>query len=198
MTARGIYLIGFSGTGKSTVARLVADGLGCAAHDIDALIVAQCGMDIPTIFAREGEPGFRDRETAALRELATTCWPIADDELPSMAQFLTPFVAATGGGLPLRAENRALMERTGWVVALEGRPETLYARLERQRALADPDAVRPLLDGDDALARMCALKERRQSIYALADWTVHTDRLTPVQVAAEIMRAVVILAQSGA
>lgn len=184
--ARGIYLIGFSGTGKSTVARLVGDGLGCPAYDLDALIVARSGADIPTIFTREGESGFRDRETAALRALAA--------EVERGA----PFVVATGGGLPLREENRELMARTGWVVALEGRPETLYGRLERQRAQADPDAVRPLLAGDDPLARMRTMKERRQPLYALADWTVHTDRLSPEQVAAEIIRAVAILAQAPA
>lgn len=177
MAERGIYLIGFSGTGKSTVARLVGARLGWPVYDLDLLIAEGAGLSIPEIFAREGEAGFRDRESAALVSVAASA----------------PFVVATGGGAPLRDENRALMARTGWVIALEGRPETLHARLERQRGSSAPDAVRPLLAGDDALERLRALKARRQPIYALADWTVHTDRLAPEQVADEIVRAVALL-----
>jgi shikimate kinase len=177
MADRGVYLIGFSGTGKSTVARLVGAELGWPVFDLDAMIAAQARADIPTIFAQEGETGFRERESAALRGVSGT-WP---------------FVIATGGGAPLRAENRELMARRGWVVTLEARPETIHARLQRQRAQDAPDAIRPLLDGDDPLTRLRALKAQRQPLYALADWTVHTDRLTPAQVAAEIVRAVAIL-----
>jgi shikimate kinase len=173
MTARGIYLIGFSGTGKSTVAQLVGAQLGWPAHDIDRIIAEVAGIDIPGIFAQEGEAGFREREAAALR---------------SIAQAGAFFVAATGGGLPLREENRELMGRTGWVIALEGRPETLHARLQRQREAADPEAARPLLAAS-SLEHLRAMKERRQAIYALADWTVHTDRLSPEQAAGEVVRA---------
>lgn len=181
MAQHGIYLVGFSGTGKSTVARLVGAQLGWPVYDLDALIAERAAMPIPAIFAAEGEAGFRAREAAALAGLAAGGGP---------------FVVATGGGAPLRDENRALMEATGWVVALEGRPETLHARIELQRRQAAPDAARPLLDGDDPLARMRALKAARQPVYALADWTVHTDRLTPAQVAAEVVRAVGILARA--
>jgi shikimate kinase len=181
MDQRSIYLIGFSGTGKSTVAALVAARLGWPAYDLDRLIAERSGLDIPAIFAREGEDGFRERETAALRSVAG----------------LRPAVVATGGGAVLRPENRELMAASGWLVALEGRPETLLARLERQRSQDAPDAVRPLLDADDRLARLRALKQRRQPLYALADWTVHTDRLAPAQVAAEVARAAEILAAAG-
>jgi shikimate kinase len=181
VTERGIYLIGFSGTGKSTVARLVGAQLGWPAYDIDRIIAESCGIDIPAIFAREGEEGFRARETAALRAIPR------DD----------PFVAATGGGMPLREENRRLMADSGWVIALEGRPETLLARLQRQRHDDAPDAVRPLLDAPATLDHLRAMKERRQPLYALADWTVHTDRLSPEQVADEIVRAVAILREAG-
>ncbi|MBX0329449.1 shikimate kinase [Oscillochloris sp. ZM17-4] len=180
MTAREIYLIGFSGTGKSTVAQLVAAQLGWLAYDLDRIIVERAGVDIPAIFAREGEAGFRDRETEALRGIAGG----------------GPFVAATGGGLPLREENRRLMGRVGWLIALEGRPETLLARIELHRNQEAPDAVRPLLDAESPLEHLRALKERRQPVYALADWTVHTDRLSPAQVAEEIVRAAAILQRS--
>jgi 3-dehydroquinate dehydratase-1 len=134
-------------------------------------------MEIPAIFEREGEAGFRRRETEALRALAPGA----------------PFVAATGGGAVLAEENRRLMAGSGWVVALEGTPETLRARIEAQLRRAEGDAVRPLLDAADPLRQLRELKERRQPLYALADWTVHTDRLAPAQVADEVVRAVRLL-----
>ncbi len=182
VTTRSIYLIGFSGTGKSTIARLLGAQLGLPVYDLDSMIAERSGMSIPAIFEREGEPGFRDRETAALQAVAG----------------LGACVVATGGGAPLRDENRRLMSGSGWVIALEGRPETMHARMQRQRQQADPAALRPLLDAADPLEKLRALKQGRQAVYALADWTVHTDRLSAEQVAAEIVRAVALLEQARA
>ena len=180
MITRSIYLIGFSGTGKSTIARLVGERLNLPACDLDRNIVEQSGMEIQAIFAQEGEAGFRARETEALRAVAGS----------------GPCVVATGGGVPVREENRGLMAGSGWVIALEGRPETLHARIQRQLQRADGDAVRPLLATANPLEHMRALKHSRQPAYALADWTVHTDRLTPEQVAAEVVRAIELLEQA--
>lgn len=174
---RGIYLIGFSGTGKSTVARLVARARGLSAHDLDEVIAARAGLDIPGIFARDGEEGFRELETQALAAVSAG----------------GDFVVATGGGAPLREANRALMAETGWVVCLEGRPETLVARIQAQLHRGAADAVRPLLGGASPLERLRAMKEKRQPLYACADWTVHTDRLTAEQVAAEVSHGVDLL-----
>jgi shikimate kinase len=183
---RRIYLVGFSGTGKSTIARLIAGSIGCPALDLDQLIVEASGMTIPLIFEREGEEGFRRRESEALRAVASQ----------------EAFVVATGGGAVLSEENRRIMSAHGWIVCLEGRPETLHARLQLQLATdAGPGAVRPLIDSPNAevdpLEKLRTLKQSRQSIYALADWTVHTDRLTPEQVAAEVVRAVDLLENSS-
>ena len=177
MAARGIYLIGFSGTGKSTIARAVAAQRGWPAFDLDDLIARRAGMSIPEIFEREGEAGFRGREAEALREVSAG----------------GPFVVATGGGAPLLEDNRRRMAASGWIIALEGRPETLHARLERQAQQGDPAAVRPLLDAADRLEKIRALKQSRQAFYALADWTVHTDRLGLGQVVAEVLRAAELL-----
>lgn len=173
MGVRGIYLVGFSGTGKSTVATLVGAQLGWKVYDLDHVIAQRAGMTIPLIFEREGEPGFRLREAEALRE-------VSEDGA---------FVVATGGGAAVRAENRRVMASRGWIISLEGRPETLHARIQLQLKKADPDAIRPMLDAVYPLDQVRALKHSRQSVYALADWTIHTDRLTPGQVAAEIIRA---------
>jgi shikimate kinase len=172
----GIYLVGFSGTGKSTIAEAVAAQLGWPAHDLDRVIAERSGMTIPALFEREGEAGFRRREAELLRELSAA----------------PRFVIATGGGAAVSPENRRLMESRGWIIALECRPEAIHARLQRQ--LARPGAeVRPLLSTADPLEQIRTLKQARQAVYALADWTVHTDRLTPQQVAAEVARAVGIL-----
>ncbi|EFO80896.1 shikimate kinase [Oscillochloris trichoides DG-6] len=178
MKAARIYLIGFSGTGKSTVAQLVAAQLGWLAYDLDQIIAERRGMSITEIFAREGEASFRDYETAALHELDTE----------------RAAVIATGGGLPLRPENRSFMQATGWVICLEGRPELIHTRLQQQRD--EPDAIRPLLETEDPLEKVRRLKAQRQPIYALADWTIHTDRLNPFQVAAEVVRAYGILEET--
>jgi shikimate kinase len=174
---RGIYLIGFSGTGKSTIAKAVGAELGWPVFDLDEVIVERAGMTIPAIFQREGEPGFRQREAEALRAVSDRA----------------PFVVATGGGAPVRVENQRLMASRGWVVTLEGRPEVLHARIQAHLRQAQQDSLRPLLDAADPLDRIRALKQARQPVYALADWTVHTDRLTPAQVAAEVVRAVRLL-----
>jgi len=175
--ARGLFLVGFSGTGKSAVAALVGARLGWSVHDLDRVIAEQAGMTVPEIFQREGEPGFRRRESEALRAISAQ----------------GRFVVATGAGAAVSADNRRLMGERGWIVSLEARPETIHRRIQRQLGRSAPDAVRPLLDAPDPLEKIRALKQSRQPIYALADWTVHTDRLGLEQVAEEIVRARAIL-----
>jgi shikimate kinase/3-dehydroquinate synthase len=180
MATKGVYLVGFSGSGKSTIAQLVGARLGWPVCDLDSVIVERSGLTIPVIFKTEGEAGFRAREADALREVSSAA----------------PFVVATGGGTFIRVENRRFMESKGWIIALEGRPEILLARIEQQVRRAEPGAIRPLLDAVYPLEQVRSLKHSRQSIYALADWTVHTDRLSPDQVVAEVIRAVELLEQT--
>jgi len=180
--ARGIYLVGFSGSGKSTIAKLIGERLGWPACDLDDLIVERTGMTIPVIFQREGEPGFRLREAEALRAASDS----------------GPFVVATGGGTVVRAENRLFMASKGWIINLEARPQTLLARIQQQlKESDDPKAIRPMLDAVYPLDQIRALKHTRQSAYALADWTIHTDRLTAEEVAAEAIRAADMLEHSN-
>ncbi len=177
---RGIYLVGFSGSGKSTIAQLIGRMLQCPVCDLDRLIVQRSGMTIPVIFQKEGETGFRLRETEALREASKE----------------GAFVVATGGGTIVQPENRVVMGRTGWIICLEAQPRNLLARIQKQMQGSEPDAIRPMLDSVDPLEQIRAIKHIRQTAYSLADWTVHTDRLTPEQVAAEVVRAAQLLDQS--
>lgn len=164
---RNLVLIGLMGTGKSTVGRLLAQALGRQFVDTDVALAAEAGMSIPEIFAREGEDGFRRRETEAVRA--------------AMAR--EGLVVATGGGAPLRPENRAQLRR-GLVVWLQAPAEVLLAR-----ALADGGgATRPLLQGDAPLARLQALAEQRDPAYAeVSHLQVATSGRTPEQVVAEIL-----------
>ena len=130
-------------------------------------------MSIERIFAERGEDEFRRIERETLARVA------ADDRQ----------VVSTGGGLPMDARNRDVMERSGVVALLEARPETLMRRLELQRAEEGDDlAERPMLDAADLFERIQSLKTERQYNYTLAHWTVHTDLLTPAQAAEEVVR----------
>jgi len=166
-----IVLTGFSGAGKSLVAPLVAQRLGWQVVDTDALIEKTAGRPIPEIFARDGEPYFRGLEADALRSVCAQARA----------------VVSTGGGVVLRPDNRRLMAQGGFIVCLEARPETILRRL-REGAEEEP-VDRPLLVGADPLGRIRELKESRQPFYALADHTVHTDGLSPEEVAVEVVRA---------
>jgi 3-dehydroquinate dehydratase-1 len=174
---RPIYLVGFSGTGKSTVGRLLGARLGRPACDLDALIVERTGRTIADVFANDGEPAFRQIESETLRVAARR------DDGP---------IVATGGGVPTFAANRETMAASGWIICLEASPETLYQRLR------DTVEVRPLLQAADPLEHIRALKATRQPAYALAHWTVHTDRLTPEQVAREVAHAIALLERGEA
>lgn len=169
--AQRIILTGFSGTGKTEVARLIAERLGWQAVDSDDTIVEAAGKPIPAIFRDDGETHFRTLEHTALGELCSQ----------------TKIVIAAGGGAVLSAENRQLMADGSFIVCLEARPETILARL-RPQLDSDPVA-RPLLATADPLGRIRELKSFRQPYYALADHTVHTDGLTMEQVAAEVVHA---------
>lgn len=169
--ARRIFLTGFSGTGKSTVARLVADALGRRALDTDALIEEAAGKSIAKIFSHDGEVRFRQLERDALRRAAGQ----------------EQAVVATGGGAIIARDNRLAMADGGLVVCLDARPETI---VERLHAGGDtPASERPLLAGEDPLARVAGLLAKRAHYYALADFTIATDGRTPEQIAQAVVEA---------
>lgn len=116
-----VYLTGAPASGKTTLGRRLAAALGAAFVDLDEVIVAKAGKSIPEIFSAEGEPGFRDRESAALTALV----PGGRD---ARAAGRVDSVVALGGGTLLRDENRAFCEATGAVFCLETPSDEELAR----------------------------------------------------------------------
>jgi shikimate kinase len=164
---RNIVIVGFMGTGKTTVSRLVAERLGWVRVDTDDEIVRRAGKPIPHIFAEDGETAFRDLESRVLA-----------DALAGSGR-----VIATGGGAVLREENRRLMLEGGLVVALTADRESLLARVA-----GGGDAVgRPLLAGD-AAERIDTLLRTRRHAYDFAQLAIDTSRLAPEAVAELLLR----------
>jgi len=167
---KNVVLIGFMGTGKTSVGRLLAARLGCAFHDLDKKIEETHGMTIPEMFARHGEPYFRAREKEAVTAAAAR----------------GNLVIATGGGVVKDAENMKELRKNGIIVALTADVDTVLARTETR-------GQRPVLDRRDAgdrRAAVAALMEERRSLYADADVTVDTTGRAPLEIAEHIMQTI--------
>jgi len=156
------------GAGKSTIGRMLAKEIGYRFLDSDRIIEERCGANIPWIFDVEGEDGFRQRETAMLRELAEQ----------------EGTVLATGGGAVMRPENHELLKKASVVVYLR---TSIEQQVERTRK----DRNRPLLQNDDPEAVLRKLFAIRDPIYTeLADIVMHTDRKSPRLVVRQLVNRV--------
>lgn len=161
-----IFLIGPMGSGKTAVGRQLARLLDLEFHDSDVEIEQRTGADIPLIFEKEGEAGFRQREREAIDALTG----------------LDAVVVATGGGAVLAAENRASLATRGCVIYLQ---TSVDQQLERTRH----GRHRPLLATGDPKARLEELWNLRRPLYeSIADIIVDTDGKRVSQVADEIVR----------
>jgi shikimate kinase/3-dehydroquinate synthase len=170
--SKNISIIGFSATGKTVVARKVAERLNWTFIDTDDEIVKLSRKTIPEIFKEDGEEKFRVLER---RVLQRTCQK-------------EKAVIATGGGAITDPKNQDLLRETSLVICLEASPETIYGRLQHDNLYSASPVVRPLLAGDNPLQRIKELKAKRQAYYAIADWTVHTDNLTIDEVSGEVIK----------
>lgn len=163
---KNIALIGFMGAGKSTIGTLLARRLGMRFVDLDEDISREAGMSIPEIFQREGEEGFRDHESRALRE-----------NLHGEGKVL-----ACGGGIILRPENVDLLRERCTVIYLQAGRETILQRVGGGEG-------RPLLAAGDVAERVEELMARREEAYRrAAHVVVTTDERTPEEVVEEIER----------
>lgn len=162
-----MVIIGFMGTGKSTVGRLLAGKLDRRFLDLDEVIVETAGQPIAEIFQTEGEPAFRRLERAALVRAL-------EDE---------GVVLATGGGAACREDNLALMLERAQVVALSATPEEVLRRTGKASG-------RPLLDGaGDPLGKARELLASREPFYARAHVRIDTVGKRPEEVAAMALAA---------
>ncbi|WP_201576138.1 shikimate kinase AroK [Psychrobacter immobilis] len=137
-----VFLVGPMGAGKTTIGRLLAKQLGRTFVDSDWYIESQTGADIAWIFAKEGEAGFRERETRAI------------DELSQQKQI----VLATGGGAVMSAENREFLKQRGIVVYLN-------APVDVQMARTAKDKSRPLLQQPNPRKILQGLYRTRDPLY---------------------------------
>lgn len=164
MNKRNIVLVGFMGTGKTTVGRLLAEQTGMPLVDMDTLIEERAGKTINEIFAEEGEPHFRSLERDIASELAAR-----DGQIIS-----------TGGGIVLNPDNIADFEKTGLVICLLADATSVLERVRH-------DTSRPLLVGDKE-AKIIELLEARKPLYEAITHSIDTSgRPSPEPTAREII-----------
>lgn len=144
-----LYLTGYRGCGKSTVAKLLAKRIERPFADLDDAIESVAGCSIADIFANEKESGFREREAFALQDLAAS----------------EPRVIALGGGAILRTTNRELIAATGWCVWLDADPAVIAERLATD---VTTGARRPALTGLTPTDEIVAVMREREPLYRQA------------------------------
>ena len=158
-----LALIGFMGTGKTSVGRLVAESLGFEFLDTDELIQSRTERSITDIFATDGEAAFRELERQTVREISTR----------------NHTVISTGGGLPTNLENLAALKQFCLVVCLWASPEKIWERVRHQ-------SHRPLLNDPNPQQKIHDLLAARKPFYSAADVLINTDNRSAREVAQQI------------
>jgi len=162
-----LVLIGYRGTGKSTVARLLAEMLGMEVVSLDREIVRRAGRSVPEIVAQHGWPHFRDLESAVTKDFSERDNIIID----------------AGGGVILRGENVECLRHGGKLFWLRASVPVIVARIEA-------GTERPPLAAGKSFTEEVeeVLRERTPLYAAAADYQIDTDALSPEQVAAAVAR----------
>jgi shikimate kinase len=163
-----IIIVGITGVGKTTIGKLMAETLNKEFIDLDKSIELRCGVDIPTIFEIEGEDGFRERETAELKEIMAT---------------QHNFVLSVGGGCVIKEINRKLISTSGnIVVQFHADIPTLVERLSKSMS------KRPLIKNTDITSKVTALYEARKEFYAdVRHLSFDTSGMRPSQVVEDVI-----------
>lgn len=160
-----IFLIGFMGAGKSTIARALKRKLGFPLIEMDERIVQEQGMSINEIFERYGEEHFRDIESQLVLDIGHQ----------------EPSIVSCGGGVVVRPQNRQNMKKSGRIVLLSATPETVYERVKNS-------SDRPILNGNMNVEYIAQLMEKRRELYEeAADITVVTDGRTREEIVQDIL-----------
>lgn len=163
-----IFLIGYRGSGKTSVGKCLADQMSRPFVDTDSWVELHAQRSIFDIFERDGEEAFRNWETTAIERLP---------ESP-------PMVVSLGGGSVLRAANRELLRRNGRIVWLRADPRVLAERIAMDAARG---LRRPSLTGDDPITEMEQVLARREPLYrSSCDWELETGNRTPSELALAI------------
>ncbi len=162
MNKRNIVLVGFMGTGKTTVGRLLSKQTGMPLVDMDSVIEERAGKAISKIFAEDGETHFRTLERAIVRDLSAKSGQ----------------VVSTGGGIVLDPDNIPDYEKNGLVICLLASAETILERVRH-------DDTRPLLAGDKQ-EKILQILETRRPLYEAIAHKINTDGLEPEAIAAQI------------
>lgn len=165
-----IVLIGFMGTGKTTVGRLLAQRTGRTFVDLDEEIERSAGLPVSAIFAQYGEAFFRDQERQIIKQLSDR-----NDR-----------VIATGGGAVLCEENVSNLRQCGLVIALQCQPDIIAKRIA-----GDP-AVRPLVKQENSLQIITGLLQERRSRYEAANFTIDTSWITASEVVGKLENLITI------
>ena len=164
---KNIVLLGFMGTGKTAVGKILAQKFSLKLVDLDNLIEEEMGMSISDIFFNFGEPYFRDLEKEIVRRIS----------------FKKNLVIATGGGVVLDDENMENLRRHGILITLMASVEEIYRRISQTKN-------RPLLDVPYPEKTIKEMLELRRPRYELADFTVNTSGRSVEDVAEEILRKI--------
>lgn len=161
-----IFLIGFMGAGKSTIAKVLQKELNMTLVEMDERIVKEQGMSINDIFAQKGEQGFRDIESQLVLDIVTN----------------ENAIVSCGGGVVVRPENVENMKKNGKIIFLTATPETILERVKEGKD-------RPLLNGHMNVEYISELMGKRKDLYeSAADIKVATDGKTVGEICTEIIQ----------